>query len=97
MALCRAVWMIQARGESGTPVVAPLVDGGRKGFLRRLFGHVEVADARESTWRRSGPSRSDRPRRMVDAGVQRPCGDCKKNLGRRVDVGSVSFDLHDWR
>ena len=26
MALWRAVWMIQARGNSGTPVVAPLVD-----------------------------------------------------------------------
>ena len=44
MALCRAVWMIQARGNSGTPEVAPLVHGGRKGFLRRLFRQVEVAD-----------------------------------------------------
>ena len=44
MALCRAVWMIQARGNSGTPEVRPLVHGGRKGFLRRLFRQVEVAD-----------------------------------------------------
>ena len=44
MALCRAVWMIQARGNSGMPAVAPLVDRGRKGFLRRLFGQVEIAD-----------------------------------------------------
>ena len=41
--MCRAVWMIQARGNSGTPGHAPLVHGGRKGFLRRLFGQVEVA------------------------------------------------------
>ena len=28
-------------GDAGSP---PLVHGGRKGFLRRLFGQVEVAD-----------------------------------------------------
>ena len=44
MALCRAVWMIQARGELGHAGVAPLVHGGRKCFLRSLFGQVEVAD-----------------------------------------------------
>ena len=37
--------MIHAGGESGTPDSrAPLVDRRGKGFLRRLFGHVEVAE-----------------------------------------------------
>src|SRR5260370_15852772 len=32
---------------------APLVNGSRKGFLRRLFGHVEIAD--ESNQRGDNP------------------------------------------
>ena len=44
IALLRAVLMIHARGLSGTPAGPPMIDRGRKGFLRRLFGQVEVAD-----------------------------------------------------
>ncbi len=44
MALCRAVWMIQARGNWWNPGVLPLAHGGGEGFLRGLFREVEVAD-----------------------------------------------------
>ncbi len=44
MALWRAVWMIQARGNPGTPEAPPLVHRGGEGLLGGLLGHVEVAD-----------------------------------------------------
>ena len=44
MALWRAVWMIHARGNSGTPETWPLLHGGRERFLGRLFGRIEVAE-----------------------------------------------------
>ena len=43
MALWRAVWVIQARGRSGTPDIWPLLQGSRKCFLRILFGQIEIA------------------------------------------------------
>ncbi len=36
--------MIQARGSSGTPESAPLVDRRREGFLRGFFGDIEIPD-----------------------------------------------------
>jgi len=43
MALCRAVWMIHARGNLHARDW-PLIHGGGKGLLRRFFGEVEVTD-----------------------------------------------------
>ncbi len=65
IALWRAVWMIQARGNSGTPRVAPLVDRGRKRFLGRLFGQIEVAQ--EPDQRRHDPA-PIRPVNGIDRG-----------------------------
>ena len=44
MALCRAVWMIQAARRFGDAGGPPLVHRGRKCFLRSLFGQVEVTE-----------------------------------------------------
>ena len=44
MALCRAVWMIQARGISGTPDAGHWSTAAAKASCAALFRQVEVAD-----------------------------------------------------
>ena len=75
MALCRAVWMIQARGNSGTPADAPLVHRGRKGFLRRLFRQVEVAHHADQ--RGHNPAPIGAVKRFDSRGGIRGIPDCK--------------------
>ena len=58
MALWRAVWMIQARGLSGTPDERPLVHRRRKRFLRRLFGQIEIADQADQRGDDAAPIRA---------------------------------------
>ena len=43
IALCRAVWMIHARGNSGTPEARHWSTAAVKASCADLFGQVEVA------------------------------------------------------
>ena len=90
MALCRAVWMIQARGDPGRRRRAT----GPRRPQRLPAPPLRPRRSRrraESAWRRSGPNRSDRPRQWPR---WRP-GACRivKNFSAECRSGSSPFDL----
>src|SRR5437867_13304884 len=90
MALWRAVWMIQARGNSGTPETRHWSTAAVKASWAASSATSKSRTSRTG-WRRSGPSRSDTPRRRPR--LRPRAYFTLDNFPSGVDSGPLPFDL----